>query len=687
MVHNGSMAHHHDISLVVVATLICLLGAGLTVRLFIRLRQRPERMYWMHLGLTSLIGGSTIWTTHFIAMLAYDPGVPHGYAPGPTILSLVVAVAGMSLSFLVAIMARVRHRAKIGGAIFGLTTSLMHYIGMSAYLIQGQIIWNPWVIMLSTISGVVLGSIAYHRVVYPVTRFCWLGGTVGMVAAICVMHFTGMAAVTIIHQPTAAVPFNPISDMVLAVSALTAMIVVLVMGLSTFLIEARLEQETQDQLAHITLLDQLTQLPNRLSLQKKMLECDTDIQAGRLDRLGVITIDIDRFKQINDVFGHSTGDLVLKTIADRFRAVLGPGEYIARTGSNEFVAVKTYDVIPDSMIAFAERLRREIIKPVAQGIHSHRVCASIGLSSCPEDGNDINALLANSDIAMHQAKTNPNTKICFFKMEMHAANKDRIALASDLRTALARHQFCLHYQQQNATGSHDIIGFEALLRWVHPTRGTISPGSFIPIAEETGLILDIGRWVLRTAVTEAASWQNAYPIAVNVAPQQLVEPSFVETVADVLMEAGLAPSRLELEITEASIIDDKQNTLAVMNRLKKMGVRIAMDDFGIGYSSLATLQTFPFDKIKIDRSFVSGVNRDAKRAAIVRATLLIGIAFDIPVLAEGVEDEDDLEFLIRENCHQAQGFFFGKPVPQSAMCHMTGRTTHATGDLRRLSLG
>ena len=679
------LMHNHDMGLVLAAAVICLLGSGLTVRLFMRVRQRRIQSNLIQLGLTGMIGGGTIWATHFIAMLAFDPGIIHGFSPGATLGSLLIAMTGMMMSFVTAILPRFRRKAELGGAIFGLTVCLMHYTGMSAYLIPGGIVWNYGFVALSLVLGVGFGALAYHRVVYPVTRFCWLGGTVAMVLAICSMHFTGMAAVSFALDPQVVVPANPLSDITLAIIVLSAMIVVLVMGLSAFLIESRLEQEAHDQLRHITLQDPLTHLPNRLSLHKRLEDIDQHIHSAQLERVGVLTIDLDLFKQINDAFGHQTGDLVLKTIANRIVAVLEPGEYIARSGGDEFVAIKTNVATPKDVAGFAERLRQQILKPIPHGAVTHRVGASIGISTCPADGNDIFALLANSDIAMYQAKQNRSGKVCFFKTGMHEANQTRIALTTDLRLALGRGEFALHYQQQNETGSHVIIGFEALLRWVHPTRGIVSPAQFIPIAEETGMIIDIGEWVLRTAVCEAASWEQPLSIAVNVAPQQLVEPSFVETVADVLLENGLDPARLELEITEASIIDDKQNTLDVMNQLKEMGVKIAMDDFGIGYSSLATLQTFPFDKIKIDRSFVSGVNHDAKRAAIVRATLLIGTAFNIPVLAEGVEQQEELDFLAAENCREAQGYFFGKPMPHADMRRLISAAPHCDSVIAKAS--
>ena len=659
----GHLMQNHNLGLVLAAGLICILGAGLTVGLFMQTKQRHGRSSLMQLGLSGMIGGSTIWATHFLAMLAYDPGTAHGYSLGATLASLAIAVAGVTLSFAATTLLSWRHKAATGGTIFGLTVALMHYTGMSAFLVQAVILWDQNFVALSALCGVLFGLIGHIRMAQQPTRLSWPAATTAMVLAIGTTHFVGMAAMTIDLDPSIALPETPLSNLTLAIIALTGMIIVLVMGLSAFMIEARLSKETDDKLRHVTLQDPLTHLPNRLSLQKALEEHDRDIQLGDLERVGVMTINIDNFKQINDNYGHRTGDVILRAVANRMEDVLQPGEFLARSGGDEFVAIKTGDTSPKTMNVFAERLRLQILRPVTSGAVTHRIAASIGTSCCPEDGNDVQALLANSDIAMHLSKQNRKRKVTAFKPQMFEANRTKLALTSDLRVALGRQEFSLHYQRQNDVENHRIIGFEALLRWHHPTRGLVSPVQFIPIAEETGMIIDIGHWVLRTAVREAASWDHPYRIAVNVAPQQLVEPSFVESVADILMESGLEPSRLELEITEASVIGDQQNTLHIMEQIKRMGVRMAMDDFGTGYSSLATLQTFPFDKIKIDRSFVHGVTTNEKRAAIVRATVMIANAFDIPVLAEGVEEQEELDFLRAENCREVQGFFFGLPMP------------------------
>ncbi|MGR3496079.1 putative bifunctional diguanylate cyclase/phosphodiesterase [Citreimonas sp.] len=311
--------------------------------------------------------------------------------------------------------------------------------------------------------------------------------------------------------------------------------------------------------------------------------------------------------------------------------------------------------------AFAERLHASLVEPVHFDGVPLTFGAAIGVATTDRDGRDIEALIRKSDLAMYSAKTQAGTNICLFDADMDRQNRERILLIQDMRNAIRNGEFELVYQLQNDVESRDGNGFEALLRWNHPVHGLISPARFIPLAEQTGLIREIGLCVLRTACHEAASWDTPMRIAVNVAPQQLAQPSFTEHLSDILMESGIDPGRLELEITEASIIDDQKHALAVMHKIKAMGVKIAMDDFGTGFSSLAMLRTFPFDKIKIDRSFIQDVHEDEQRAAIVRSTLLLGEALRIPVLAEGVELETELAFLKTERCQLVQGFLFGRP--------------------------
>ena len=666
----GCFTNEHDIKLVLAAAMVCVLGSVLTVRLFMRARHAIQRAGRFQIGLTALVGGGTIWVTHFIAMLAYDPVVDHAYEPVMTGASLLVAVVGVGISMVIATSSTSRYAMEFGGAMFGLTIAAMHYLGMSALLIAGEILWDLDLVIASVILGAAFGAVAFHRISRPVTKYCWVGGTLAMVLAICSMHFTGMGAVRIALNPTIVVPPSPLSDATLAVLLLAAMVVVLVMGLSAFMIEARLANDARDRLHVMTMTDPLTGLPNRLSLQNQL-----DTHAAQIAKTGtpvaVMTLDLDMFKLINDMHGHHAGDAALTAIAERFRSVLKPGEFVARSGGDEFVATKSGFSDQSDIMEFSKRLSKQVTQPILHEDLCLQLGVSIGIAMAPSDGTDVGTILDYSDIAMYRAKQAGDNTICRFEAQMYDEDRARSALKADLRTALDDHQFELQYQLQNDIKTHAPVGFEALLRWNHPVHGRVSPDRFIPIAEETGLISAIGLWVLRTACIEAASWSQPFRMAVNVAPQQLIQPTFVEHVADILMESGLQPERLELEITEASIIHDHAKTLAAMHQIKAMGVRIAMDDFGTGYSSLATLQTFPFDKIKIDRSFVTNVHTDDKRAAIIRATVMMCSAMNIPVLAEGVEYAEELAFLNSENCNEVQGFYFGKPLTQDEMRAIT----------------
>lgn len=668
------LGYEHDHSLVLLAAFVCIVGAGLSARLLSRIATATSLQKTVKLLLTAMIAGATIWSTHFVAMLAFDPAYDHAYEPGATALSLFVAMLGMAISLYVA-TARMNQVAPLaGGMLFGLTVSLMHYVGMSAYLIPGRIAWDVGMVSASVLIGAGLGSAAFYFIVGAQSRGRWRIGAFLMVLAICSMHFTGMAAIEAVLDPRITVPPRVISDMILTVFVLGVTSAFLLVGLATLLIETDMEEQAGHKIRDARLLDPLTQLPNRMKLRQKLSDITEYLQDDASARAAVLTVDLDLFKEVNDLYGHGVGDTVLTTLAARMNAALDAHEFLARVGGDEFVAIKTNFRRIEEVQAFAQRLRAQILEPVrAPSANDIVVGASIGMSSSLEDGKDAAHLLHCANLAVYRAKTGGDKKICAYNPEMDKQSRDRLVLLNDLRYAAEKGQLELVYQLQNDIATLAPIGFEVLLRWNHPERGMVSPGEFIPLAEETGLIRDIGLWVLRMACKEAATWPKPFGIAVNVAPQQLVQPSFVEHVSDILVESGLDPKRLELEVTEASIIDDQKNTLDVMHRLKDMNIRIAMDDFGTGYSSLATLQAFPFDKIKIDRSFVQDVHRNVQRAAIVRSTLLLGQALHIPVLAEGVEEKAELEFLQAEKCTSVQGFYFGRPMKLSETRELVGK--------------
>ncbi|MGE3745288.1 MAG: putative bifunctional diguanylate cyclase/phosphodiesterase, partial [Sphingomonadaceae bacterium] len=416
----------------------------------------------------------------------------------------------------------------------------------------------------------------------------------------------------------------------------------------------------ETRLAHMAMHDSLTDLPNRANFYERL-----HAELQRADRggfrLAVVSIDLDGFKEINDARGHAVGDEVLRRLADRMRQLLIGDELVCRFGGDEFAVIKPFSVQRevDDLI---DRLTRNLMEPVELVPFTIAVGASLGVAIFPDDGTTREQLVNNADLAMYRAKATLGQTVCFYEPRMDELARHRRMLAGDMRRALKDGEFALAYQVQRSLRTDEIVGFEALIRWDHPVLGMIAPTDFIPVAEESGAILAIGEWVLRTACAAAASWKHPHRIAVNLSPVQMAHGDLVGLVKQVLVETGLSPKRLELEITESTIIGDKVRGLHILRQIKALGVQIAIDDFGTGYSSLDTLHSFPIDKIKIDRSFITAASGEAPSWAIVRAVLALGHSLGIPVLAEGVETRDQLEQLRCEGCDEVQGYLLGRPV-------------------------
>ncbi|WP_439629742.1 bifunctional diguanylate cyclase/phosphodiesterase [Shinella sp.] len=418
---------------------------------------------------------------------------------------------------------------------------------------------------------------------------------------------------------------------------------------------------SEEQISFLARHDSLTGLPNRASFNNRL---EADLDSARLSggKVAAIGIDLDKFKEINDTRGHAAGDEVLTTLSKRMQACLEADETVARFGGDEFAAAKRFSDVAD-LTDFIQRLETCLNAEIRIDGYDIKPGASLGVAIYPQDADTVEALINNADLAMYRAKDALTQTVCFYEVSMDEAARSRRLIANDLWQAVERKELQLHYQVQKAVTSGDTIGYEVLLRWHHPLRGTIPPGEFIPIAEECGAILPIGEWVLREACREAATWDNDHKIAVNLSPIQLGNADVADLVHRVLLETGLNPRRLELEITESTIIADKERALQTLRRIKAFGVTIAIDDFGTGYSSLETLRAFPFDKIKLDRSFMSEVEASPEAKAIIRAILALGQTLRVPVLAEGVETSNQLAILLDEGCDEAQGYFLGRPMP------------------------
>ena len=411
------------------------------------------------------------------------------------------------------------------------------------------------------------------------------------------------------------------------------------------------------QIHHLATHDALTGLPNRTTFFEHLKRALARVR--RNERLAVHCLDLDQFKAVNDTYGHAVGDLLLQSVKDRFLACVREIDTVARLGGDEFVVLQVDIDQPEDARTLALRLVDEFSKPFVLDGHQVIIGVSVGIAFSPSDGTSAESVLRSADVALYRAKLDGRNTFRFFEFEMDARLQARRRLEMDLRTALSTGAFELHYQPLVDATSADIKGFEALLRWTHPERGQIHPLDFIPVAEETGLIVPIGAWVLERACRDAIDWPSGINVAVNLSPVQFKNGKLAETVRSVLGATGLLPSRLELEITESVLLIESTATLATLYDLKAMGIGIALDDFGTGYSSLSYLRSFPFDKIKIDKSFIHHMADSTDCAAIVRAVAGLGAALKMTTTAEGVETSGQLQHAREHGCNEIQGYLYG----------------------------
>jgi diguanylate cyclase (GGDEF)-like protein len=416
-----------------------------------------------------------------------------------------------------------------------------------------------------------------------------------------------------------------------------------------------------EKIAHLAHYDALTDLPNRVLLREQV---ERELKrTSRGEPFALLYIDIDEFKGINDSLGHHVGDELLKDVASRIKGCIREADLVARLGGDEFAVIQTNAGNVADVVEFVARIHEAIRRPYHCLGHHLSTDASIGIALAPRDGTDLEQLIKSADLAMYAAKADGRRTYRFFEAAMDASAKARLKMQQDLRQALVDGGFEIHYQPIVDLRHDEVTGCEALLRWRHPERGIVSPAEFIPVAEDTGLIIELGDWVLKTACAEAAGWPDHVRLAVNVSPVQLKCQTLALKIASALAASGLRASRLELEITEAVLIRDDEAALAILHQLRAIGVRIALDDFGTGYSSLSYLKRFPFDKIKIDRSFVSDIAEIDGSSAIVQAVVNIAAARNMTTTAEGVETLAQRERLRSLGCTEMQGYLFSAARP------------------------
>ena len=791
------IATAHDLKLVGLAALICVLASLTAINLLRHARKSHGSMRDVWLAVSAISTGFGIWATHFVAMLAFTPGIPSGYNIVLTGLSLVVAILLTAIGLAVSLTPNWRHGPWLGGAIVAGGIAAMHYTGMAAFEVAGEILWDYTLVVTSIVLGAAIGAVALPVGLHGEEEKWKIGGAVLLTLAICSHHFTAMGAVSIIPNPTIEVSQSALPAGWLAFGLALASFAIIGLALAgavldirdrrrselevdrmrdlanasvegllvcdgeaivsvntsfaalaglsvSGLVGARLESCFPDRAARTRLLassnvavetglrhldgsitpvelllrpiefagrphhvvavrdlkprkeaeqhihylahhDALTALPNRSHFNTRIDQEIAGLAKG--ERLAVLCLDLDRFKEVNDLFGHAAGDTVLQTVASRVTAVLNERQLMARLGGDEFAILMSGVANPAAASRLAEAVL-EALRATSDAPETNSISTSIGIALLPDDATDRHTLLSHADTALYRAKTEGRNTYRFFEASMGAEVRERRLLEHDLRLAIARDELRLVYQPQQDIQSQSIAGFEALLRWKHPVRGDISPAVFIPIAEETGAILEIGDWVLKTACREAATWKQPLTVAVNVSAVQLYNADFVRELHELLLESGLPPRRLEIEITETALVRDFDRALATLRQIKALGIRIAMDDFGTGYSSLSNLRAFPFDKIKIDGSFVKSVNSNDQAATIVRAVLGLGRGLGLPVLAEGVETDAELQFLQREHCDAVQGYLLGRPAAIGTFRYLThenaaAETGHADRSLAK----
>ena len=767
------IVHQHDLGLVVVAGFICLLASLTSFAILERVRMGGARkLTWLLLA--GFVAGTGIWSTHFVAMLAYQPNLPIGYDLNRTLLSVAIAILITGAGWFVATRPA-RWMALPAGTIIGAGIATMHYIGMTAMNVGGRLVWDETIVWMSVAVGIAFSTAAVameRRLSLP---FTWRPALL-FTLAICGLHFIAMGAASIYPDPRIAVPDEAISSATLAVIVVAVALLIMTISfavvvldrqlarnaaeeahrLRTFAnaaveglvvidgeriidanlsflglvgmpsnavagkglaelfpefkpetssavndpaaIETRLlradgsscdvevllrhldwggsdlrvlvvrditdRKEAAARIAHLAFHDALTGLPNR-SVFASSLAAIADKAASDAEPVAVLCINLDRFKAVNDIYGHAAGDGLLVAVAQRLHATAGDAGLVARLGGDEFAVIQIGGTQPGHAGALAERLLNSLDRAFAIDGQDLRISASIGVAVFPADAQTPTELIKYADLALHRAKAEGRGTVCFYEAAMDQALRERRQLDSDLRRAIADDELSIHYQPMVDLEHGRVLGFEALLRWRHRQLGDIGPATFIPLAEESGYIVELGAWVLRKACAEAAQWKPPLKLSVNLSPIQFMQDDLAQEIEAVLAETGLEPSRLDLEITEGLLIKEPERAIAILQRLKKLGVQISMDDFGTGYSSLSYFRTFPFDKVKIDQSFIRDMIDNKQARAIVRSVIGLGRGLGMPVVAEGVETAEQLDALRLEGCDQVQGYLISRPSPIS----------------------
>lgn len=644
------------------AAILCCIGIKAAVRLMEHslAARGVVKAGWTFLA--AMVAGTSVWTTHFIGILAFHAPVRGDFDPALTILSLLIAVGGAYGALTVANLERSGAWPAIGGGLLGLVIAAMHYIGMAGYNLNCGVEWNRNLVWGSILPATAMTALALAALRGQAgTRIGASAATVFIVAAILSLHFVGMYAMAIV-MPHAGLGAAPAQSPALALVTALAGGLIIVAGSFAYMVDADTREEAQKQIAALALIDVLTGFPNRAAF-------DATVRA-RVDqaipdaRFAIIAMGVANFGSIVQQYGAGIAEMVLQATAHRLTAAKKLGVFLARTGNAQFCGIGPV-LDRDDTWQRSLKLRAALSEDLLIAGRYISVDIRVGCAIYPSDTDEADPLVRMAQTALARAAADPLQPIALHDDATDASAQRRVLLANDLRGALDRGEFELFYQPQVWIADRHVIGYEALLRWRHPDLGMISPAEFIPLAESSGCIVDMGAWVLRTACETAAGWDDACRVAVNVSPLQLRQRDLTELIGTTLASSGLAASRLEIELTESLLIDDRDNALRTLGQIKALGVKLALDDFGTGYSSMDVLRHFPFDKVKLDKSFVDDIETSPQARAILHAMLALGRALCIPILVEGVESERQLAILRKEGCNKVQGYLTGRPMRAS----------------------